>query len=57
MQTVTILILIDGFLQSKREEFYNSLNDVTILILIDGFLQSLSNIGDSMEVELSQSLF
>ena len=38
---VTILILIDGFLQFKvrYEEFIDEL--VTILILIDGFLQYL----------------
>ena len=37
---VTILILVDGFLQlsnKKKEEIYSS--KVTILILVDGFLQ------------------
>ena len=38
---VTILILIDGFLQ-YNEVFSYSIGDiVTILILIDGFLQSV----------------
>ena len=37
---VTILILIDGFLQLKTQDFINGINTVvTILILIDGFLQ------------------
>ena len=38
-ENVTILILIDGFLQSKFKEECSSLESVTILILIDGFLQ------------------
>ena len=37
--TVTILILIDGFLQYKRQTHPFKKNNVTILILIDGFLQ------------------
>ena len=38
---VTILILIDGFLQYKNEVInMNMFKNVTILILIDGFLQS-----------------
>ena len=37
---VTILILIDGFLQYNIESLYAFFDDVTILILIDGFLQS-----------------
>ena len=37
---VTILILIDGFLQSKQALIILVLTKVTILILIDGFLQS-----------------
>ena len=38
---VTILILIDGFLQSGFEFKYKKIwVEVTILILIDGFLQS-----------------
>ena len=37
---VTILILIDGFLQSEVIKCYGTkLKHVTILILIDGFLQ------------------
>ena len=36
---VTILILIDGFLQYKQIKTYDLLKTVTILILIDGFLQ------------------
>ena len=38
---VTILILIDGFLQSQEELQAENHIKVTILILIDGFLQSL----------------
>ena len=37
--TVTILILIDGFLQYHNDNFLEKLLLVTILILIDGFLQ------------------
>ena len=36
---VTILILIDGFLQYCRKVSIFEYEDVTILILIDGFLQ------------------
>ena len=36
---VTILILIDGFLQWRMMDVYNVDYAVTILILIDGFLQ------------------
>ena len=36
---VTILILIDGFLQSDLKQAKNKSVMVTILILIDGFLQ------------------
>ena len=39
MSIVTILILIDGFLQSIYIEKYKRELLVTILILIDGFLQ------------------
>ena len=38
-EPVTILILIDGFLQCNQSIFYNKRINVTILILIDGFLQ------------------
>ena len=36
---VTILILIDGFLQFKNINTFKHTDNVTILILIDGFLQ------------------
>ena len=36
---VTILILIDGFLQSSKVQKHGGSKLVTILILIDGFLQ------------------
>ena len=36
---VTILILIDGFLQYNDTHKINGFFEVTILILIDGFLQ------------------
>ena len=36
---VTILILIDGFLQYGDKKCFKLLGQVTILILIDGFLQ------------------
>ena len=36
---VTILILIDGFLQYRHYETRPNWLEVTILILIDGFLQ------------------
>ena len=39
VEKVTILILVDGFLQlNKLCQDYN-INYVTILILVDGFLQ------------------
>ena len=38
-RTVTILILIDGFLQFENKIQGAVFNTVTILILIDGFLQ------------------
>ena len=44
---VTILILIDGFLQYRKISWKNSWSRVTILILIDGFLQY--DIGDWFE--------
>ena len=40
---VTILILIDGFLQYKIEQITEEHFRVTILILIDGFLQSINH--------------
>ena len=36
---VTILILVDGFLQYFNNEYVQSNDTVTILILVDGFLQ------------------
>ncbi len=36
---VTILILVDGFLQLGYGGATKKRNDVTILILVDGFLQ------------------
>ena len=39
MAKVTILILIDGFLQYMTVEKTKTHFNVTILILIDGFLQ------------------
>ena len=38
-KNVTILILIDGFLQYNRTYIKGETGKVTILILIDGFLQ------------------
>ena len=38
-KSVTILILIDGFLQYLQKEVDKTGLEVTILILIDGFLQ------------------
>ena len=54
---VTILILIDGFLQLFKIVIYKQEVTVTILILIDGFLQS-GVIYFMLTVSmLSQSLF
>ena len=39
VQKVTILILVDGFLQYCKTELYLDEEIVTILILVDGFLQ------------------
>ena len=41
---VTILILIDGFLQFDNEDELEEFLTVTILILIDGFLQCICQI-------------
>ena len=43
-QLVTILILVDGFLQYLSVFVSGDANAVTILILVDGFLQSKNNI-------------
>ena len=39
LNNVTILILIDGFLQYKKMNGFTKVKLVTMLILIDGFLQ------------------
>ena len=39
LDEVTILILVDGFLQSKNQSVFYNKRIVTILILVDGFLQ------------------
>ena len=44
MKDVTILILIDGFLQSRCEIGNYNRIEVTILILIDGFLQFIKQV-------------
>ena len=50
-QDVTILILIDGFLQSEFPSLFSALPEVTILILIDGFLQYKKTDGDNGDEE------
>ena len=45
---VTILILIDGFLQCVEDVVKEKNRRVTILILIDGFLQFERKIGDAV---------
>ena len=57
IDTVTILILIDGFLQYDKVTIIASKSKVTILILIDGFLQSGEQIVITKEILESQSLF
>ena len=55
---VTILILIDGFLQYRLIKISNYTDrKVTILILIDGFLQFHIGWRHTNEFEKSQSLF
>ena len=54
---VTILILIDGFLQYEENIDYFLENEVTILILIDGFLQYIDKSNNIEEIIESQSLF
>ena len=47
---VTILILVDGFLQYNITDIYSAFTEVTILILVDGFLQcSLGDVQIIME--------
>ena len=47
---VTILILIDGFLQLRISNYTDRKNKVTILILIDGFLQSDTGVYYNMYI-------
>ena len=44
LKRVTILILIDGFLQFSQSSENTRKKMVTILILIDGFLQSVQQL-------------
>ena len=55
---VTILILVDGFLQYTDKLFIAvHLTTVTILILVDGFLQSHPKNNRFWRIIKSQSLF
>ena len=54
---VTILILIDGFLQSQHRPMDEEYDIVTILILIDGFLQYTVIVAYARPLWSSQSLF
>ena len=56
-QIVTILILIDGFLQCLSDKLVDKAKNVTILILIDGFLQCGYIISQWSPLKQSQSLF
>ena len=56
MGIVTILILIDGFLQLNKGIKYEKRLFVTILILIDGFLQYVY-LTKKNKLDMSQSLF
>ena len=47
IKNITILILIDGFLQLQTGHLFSTSNNITILILIDGFLQYI--ITDTLE--------
>ena len=49
LEIVTILILIDGFLQYSVIVRFGQSDLVTILILIDGFLQLLPQNEDSID--------
>ena len=56
--SVTILILIDGFLQYINNDCDKCMECVvTILILIDGFLQYIVTGFGNPNLEMSQSLF
>ena len=54
---VTILILVDGFLQYSQKKDGKKAKEVTILILVDGFLQSVIGNNKKTLLSLSQSLF
>ena len=54
---VTILILIDGFLQYSIVVYDTDALGVTILILIDGFLQCGLLVHYQVKANQSQSLF
>ena len=54
---VTILILVDGFLQFGSTTAHKTFVNVTILILVDGFLQSGGLKMLKEEFLVSQSLF
>ena len=54
---VTILILVDGFLQYHQVRANQLVINVTILILVDGFLQSLNYQIQILNIIASQSLF
>ena len=51
--SVTILILIDGFLQFHSLPISKIIKQVTILILIDGFLQSNKKLADANFIEVT----
>ena len=57
IKKVTILILIDGFLQSSILQKGGKRFNVTILILIDGFLQFNIYYTTCQKIIKSQSLF
>ena len=54
---VTILILVDGFLQWNKLHTFFFFAGVTILILVDGFLQYQNNQKGTTYIGKSQSLF
>ena len=55
--TVTILILVDGFLQFTKNGCGAIGTKVTILILVDGFLQYCKPVKKTYNYQQSQSLF
>ena len=50
---VTILILIDGFLQFCTDGDWDFNEDVTILILIDGFLQYYNMVIKMIDIKVT----